>query len=204
MTLAPGARLGPYQIVAPLGAGGMGEVFRARDTRLGREVAVKVLPGGAAADPEGAMRRLEYPIGKLLYETAGWISGVRVSPDGGRVAFWHHPTRGDNLASLDVIDVAGKHDSLGNGAASAGIDDIPIRWTADGKGLYLQRGPGVPGRIDLLDVASGKRRPWKELAPPDPAGVLTIGPILLSDDGQSYVYSYRRMADDLYLVEGLR
>ena len=56
MTLAPGARLGPYQIVAPIGAGGMGEVFRARDTRLGREVAVKVLPGGAAADPERRAR----------------------------------------------------------------------------------------------------------------------------------------------------
>ena len=56
MPLKPGARLGPYEIVAPLGAGGMGEVFRARDTRLGREVAVKVLPRELAADPDRRLR----------------------------------------------------------------------------------------------------------------------------------------------------
>jgi Tol biopolymer transport system component len=51
MSLAPGTRLGPYEVLAPLGSGGMGEVYRARDTRLDRAVAVKVLPSAFAADP---------------------------------------------------------------------------------------------------------------------------------------------------------
>src|SRR6187455_545958 len=51
MPLAPGTRLGPYEVLAALGAGGMGEVYRARDTRLGREVAVKVLPSHLTANP---------------------------------------------------------------------------------------------------------------------------------------------------------
>lgn len=52
MALTPGTKLGPYEIDSPLGAGGMGEVYRARDTRLGRDVAVKVLPSHLSSDPE--------------------------------------------------------------------------------------------------------------------------------------------------------
>jgi eukaryotic-like serine/threonine-protein kinase len=52
MALQPGARLGPYEIHSALGAGGMGEVFRARDTRLDRTVAIKVLSDMLAADPQ--------------------------------------------------------------------------------------------------------------------------------------------------------
>src|SRR5688572_25531386 len=58
MTLATGVRLGPYQVLAPLGAGGMGEVYRAHDARLGRDVAIKVLPSHFSTDPE-RLRRFE-------------------------------------------------------------------------------------------------------------------------------------------------
>ena len=59
MSLAAGARLGPYEIVSPLGAGGMGEVYRAKDPRLGREVAIKVLPTSFSNDPD-RLRRFEH------------------------------------------------------------------------------------------------------------------------------------------------
>ena len=56
MTLAAGTRLGPYEILSPLGAGGMGEVYRGRDSRLGRDVAIKVLPAGLSQDAEALAR----------------------------------------------------------------------------------------------------------------------------------------------------
>ncbi len=58
MTISAGSRLGPYEILAPLGAGGMGEVYRAKDPRLGRDVAIKVLPASLSADPD-RLRRFE-------------------------------------------------------------------------------------------------------------------------------------------------
>src|SRR5262245_12072791 len=56
MTLASGSRLGPYEVLGPLGAGGMGEVYRARDTHLKRDVALKVLPGEVSHDPDRLTR----------------------------------------------------------------------------------------------------------------------------------------------------
>src|SRR5690242_1906325 len=56
MLLPPATRLGPYEILAPLGAGGMGQVYRARDTRLGREVAVKVMHEASSRNPEARRR----------------------------------------------------------------------------------------------------------------------------------------------------
>src|SRR6266496_4154245 len=58
MPLSAGARLGPYEIVSPIGVGGMGEVYRARDPRLGRDVAIKILPPSFSNDPD-RLRRFE-------------------------------------------------------------------------------------------------------------------------------------------------
>src|SRR5215469_2187409 len=56
MSLAPGTKLGPYEILSPLGAGGMGEVYRARDTRLDRSVAIKIIPAHLSGDPARKLR----------------------------------------------------------------------------------------------------------------------------------------------------
>ncbi len=72
MALAPGVRLGPYEIVSALGAGGMGEVYKARDTRLDRTVAIKVLPEHVATDPE-LKQRFEREAKTISSLNHGWV-----------------------------------------------------------------------------------------------------------------------------------
>jgi serine/threonine protein kinase len=78
MSLTPGTRLGPYEILAPLGAGGMGEVYRARDTKLNRDVAIKVLPELFVADPERVARfqREAKTLAALNHPHIGGIYGL--------------------------------------------------------------------------------------------------------------------------------
>ena len=87
MPLSSGTRLGPYEIVSPLGAGGMGEVYKARDTRLDRAVAIKILPESLASDPQfrerfdreaRAISQLTHPHICTLYDSAR-VSGPRFS-----------------------------------------------------------------------------------------------------------------------------
>jgi serine/threonine protein kinase len=70
--LSPGSKLGPYEILGQIGAGGMGEVYRAKDPRLGREVAIKVLPASFSADPD-RLRRFEQEA-----RAAGFATGKKV------------------------------------------------------------------------------------------------------------------------------
>src|SRR5258706_8789996 len=78
MAISPGTRLGPYEVLAPLGAGGMGEVYRARDSRLGRDVAIKALPAAFAADPERVARfeREAKLLASLNHPNVGGIHGL--------------------------------------------------------------------------------------------------------------------------------
>ncbi len=82
-------------------------------------------------------------------------------------------------------------------------DEIAIRWTADGRSLFVARNGAPPGIIEVLDVATGRRTPWKRFEPPDPTGVEQVGPAVITRDEKAYVYSYRRNLGDLYLATGM-
>ena len=104
MSLAPGARLGPYEIVSALGAGGMGEVYRARDTKLHRDVAIKVLPDLFAADPERLARfeREAQVLASLNHPNIAHVYGVEdLPPKGGS-----HQTAGLVMEFVDGEDLA--------------------------------------------------------------------------------------------------
>ncbi len=91
MTLAAGTRLGPYEVVAAIGAGGMGEVYRARDTKLGREVAIKVLPAMLAQDTERLARfeREAKLLASLSHSNIAHVYGFEAAtlPDGSAAHF---------------------------------------------------------------------------------------------------------------------
>ena len=82
--------------------------------------------------------------------------------------------------------------------------EVPIQWTSDRRSLYVYRPVQEVARISLLELSSGRRTPWKELKPFDPAGSSMILNVVITPDGKSYTYSYGQMLSDLYLVEGLR
>ena len=117
MTLSPGDRIGPYTIAAPVGRGGMGEVFRARDTRLNRDVAIKVLPELFAGDPDRLARfeREAQVLAALNHPNIAHVHGLEES--GGTRALVMEFVDGRTLA--EVIDAAGGH-----GVAVA--DALPI------------------------------------------------------------------------------
>jgi eukaryotic-like serine/threonine-protein kinase len=82
--------------------------------------------------------------------------------------------------------------------------DVPINWTQDGHSIYLYRSGEVPAKVYRVDLTTSKKTVWKQIAPLDPTGVSTIGPILITPDGKTYVYGFHRTLGDLYLVEGLK
>ena len=104
--------------------------------------------------------RLEFPVGKILYETTGWISHPRVSPDGNAVAFLDHPVFGDDLGSVAIVDRTGKKTTLSPTWQSV----QGLAWSASGREIWFTGSeyprPGGPGGSYVLEAVTrtGRRR----------------------------------------------
>ncbi len=119
-----------------------------------------------------------------------------VSPDGSRVAV-ADPDRRLLLYSVDGGDP--------RPIRGAEPGDAPIRFSPDGRHLYvLVRDERSRSNIHRLELATGTRELWRDVTPEDSVGLLGVPRVFLSADGQSYVYTFVRLLDELYLVDGLR
>ncbi|MGH9499802.1 MAG: protein kinase domain-containing protein [Terriglobales bacterium] len=93
----------------------------------------------------------------------------------------------------------------GEGKPVPGLNpaEVAFGWTGDGKSVYVYR-PAVPALIYRVELSTGHRELWKELNPPDPAGINFIRTPHISADGKAYAYNYNRVLSELFLVDGLK
>jgi len=181
-------------------------------TGFAKLIEARWLPDGlhvlvAGTDPDGSTRAKLVGFGggparvvvERLELRAAAAANTRllssVSPDGRFVAA--------AMASGEIAIL-----SLDGGAARAlpgsGPNDLPVRWSADGRRLFLLDPSGLPARVYAVEVASGHRELWRELVPVDRVGVSGVETVALTPDATAYSYSYRQYRSDLYLLKGLR
>ena len=190
----------PYRIVLlPTGAGqprrleGSVEVHSARWFPDGKRILFEGHEAGRGArlfgqDLAGGGPRAITPEGVRLF------SGRELSHDGR----WVAAIGPDQKAYIYPVDGGEPRPIPG-----WGDNDELCGWTDDGRGLFVYAHGELPAKVFRLDLATGKRQPWREVLPTDSAGVVTIVPLLFTPDGRSYVYSYPRILSQLYVGEGL-
>ncbi|MGE5414101.1 MAG: TolB family protein, partial [Syntrophomonadaceae bacterium] len=154
-----------------------------------------------SATEGGGKRRVyirDLPSGKprAITDKAYFVTRDGVSPDGRWAAAW-----GEYTEDLFLLPIDG-----GEPRTVANTKDLDfIRWSGDGKFIFGVVSGSIPAHVVRVEVATGKRESWKDLAPAEPAGLIAIGPVFLTPDGKGYVYGYGRAAtSDLYLIEGLK
>ena len=156
MALIVGSRLGPYEIVSAVGAGGMGEVFRARDTKLNRDVAIKVLPAEFAKDHERVARfkREAQILASLNHPSIAAIHGLEEDPSAGTVALAMEYVDGEDLAQRlargaipvdEAIGIAkqiaeGLEEAHEHGIIHRDLKPANVKVTPDGKVKILDFG----------------------------------------------------------------
>ncbi len=147
MSLISGRKLGHYEILAPLGAGGQGEVYRARDTRLGRQVAIKVLPEAVSRDPEKLARfqREAHLLASLNHPNVATIHGLEDS-------------NGQRFLVMEVVEGETLAERLASGPLSIG-EALPLfRLVAQGLEAAHEKGivhrDSKPSNIKITPAAS--------------------------------------------------
>jgi Tol biopolymer transport system component len=123
------------------------------------------------------------------------VRNAAISPDGSRAAVLSPENR------LALYPTAG-----GSPQIVATTEPLaPLRWNRKGDWIYVQHLRGyteLPARISRIQVSTGKVVPWREITPPDQMGVTSVTGVIIGADEQSYIYSFRRMLSELFVVEG--
>ena len=118
-----------------------------------------------------------------------------ISPDGKRVAF----VDADQTPTILMMDT-GKIEPI----PELGTGDALVTWSSDSRFLFAYRLGEVPATVNKVEVSTGHKQIWKQLVPLDVSGVTDISSVLITPDGNNYVYEYGRTLSDLYLVNDLK
>jgi DNA-binding winged helix-turn-helix (wHTH) protein len=166
----------------------------------------RFLPGGErllalASRPQQGLRLYTHKLdGSAVVDISPemMIRNAAISPDGGSVAVL------SPKSELVLYDTAGRREPR---VIPAAEPLAPLRWTADGASIvvqHLRRASDTTAQLSKIEVASGRLTPWKKLRPADPLGVNSITGVVLAEDCESYMYSYRRLLSELFVADGWR
>jgi len=123
------------------------------------------------------------------------VAGSQITPDGTRLLgratdghFYFYPVNGGAPQPVPAMK----------------SNDVPLRFADDGRSLFVGTFGRIPALLHKVDLTNGQRQLWREAMPPDPAGLISVGPILVTPDGRTTVYSFARQLSDLYLIDKRR
>ncbi len=126
-------------------------------------------------------RRLEFPLGHVLYETSGWISHARVSPDGSAIAFLDHPTYDDDNGGVSVVDLDGHKTVLSSDWES----EEGLAWAPNGKEVWFSAAhAGLQRRIYAVDLSGHLRLAFRTLGGVTLQDIASDGRVLMTRDEQ--------------------
>jgi Tol biopolymer transport system component len=120
------------------------------------------------------------------------VVGTQVTPDATRILglapnrhFYFYPVAGGAPQPVPTLQ----------------FGDVPVRFSSDGKSVFVATFGKIPALLSKVDLATGERMVWREAMPPDPAGLINVGPIFVTPDGRTTVYSYTRLLCDLFVLD---